>query len=688
MTVVATASASVALQTCPRDVPSLPAWFAEITLLAHHLTQRGILDALCEQVHLARGRAGHYEVIDFLAVLFGYAVSSEPTLATFFERLAPFADPFMALFGREQLPHRSTLSRFLADMDKPCVQALRTLFEHECFSHGFSQEQVGGLSDRGGRRLVIIDIDATRQAARQRALTTCPEYPTPRRRLDEVCAPGYTGRKRGEVVRSRTTILQAHTQQWLGTFSGVGNGDYVAELVDACQVVTHYLRQKGIPLSQGLLRLDGLYGNASVLTRIQQAGLGFLTRARDYQLLTHPRVQARLAGPCDHELVHSDSGVRREVYEVGYFSDWLEPLFEHELHARVIATKRAAPARGEQVTVGKQLGEDIYELFLTSHPVRCLQAADVVQLYLHRGSFEQVLADEDVEQDPDRWCSFSPHGQECWQIVSQWVWNLRLELGCVQQQPEMRHTRLAEDAVVPGEAAPAFPEVQLDEPIEEEVIENYGPLEMAKEWGKCRGRFSGKDFVLLDEATLRCPAGKLLRPRSRIPLRNGNLRICFSAKIGDCRGCSLAHQCIGVGAYGDQPRQVSGIRKRLEPTRRPKVTPWQELGELPEGPPLEAPCDLLWCDTGGRALRRTWFTGLRRQRVNIEELQALPMAPLPRTAPLVLTRAQRAHARLSWHERLARNARTRSSTHFHITLFGVAPQVADYLNLASLSPGG
>ena len=135
-----------------------------------------------------------------------------------------------------------------------------------------------------------------------------------------------------------------------GDLLGSGNGDYVAELVDACQVVTHYLRQKGIPLSQGLLRLDGLYGNASVLTRIQQAGLGFLTRARDYQLLTHPRVQARLAGPCDRELVHPDSGVRREVYEVGYFSDWLEPLFEHELHCRVIVTKRAAPAAGEQVT--------------------------------------------------------------------------------------------------------------------------------------------------------------------------------------------------------------------------------------------------------------------------------------------------------------------------------------------------
>ena len=291
MNAVATAPASVALQTCPRDVPSLPAWFAEITLLAHHLTQRGILDAMCEQVHLARGRVGHYEVIDFLAVLFGYAVSGEQTLATFFERLAPFADPFMALFGREQLPHRSTLSRFLTDMDKPCVQGLRTLFEHECFQHGFSQEQVGGLSDRGGRHLIIIDIDTTRQAARQRALTTCPESPAPRRRLDEVCAPGYTGRQRGEGVRSRTTILQAHTQQWLGAFSGVGNGVYVAELVDACQVVTHYLRHKGIPLSQGLLRLDGLYGNASVLTRIRASGSG-LSHACAGLSVAHPSQSA------------------------------------------------------------------------------------------------------------------------------------------------------------------------------------------------------------------------------------------------------------------------------------------------------------------------------------------------------------------------------------------------------------
>ena len=120
---------AVDVHTSPQDVPSVPPWFAEVAVLARHLTQRKLLDALCHQVRLARGRAGHYDVIDFFAILLGYACSDEPTLETFFDRLAPFAAPFMALFGRAHLPHRSTLSRFLADVDGECLEAFRQLFQ-------------------------------------------------------------------------------------------------------------------------------------------------------------------------------------------------------------------------------------------------------------------------------------------------------------------------------------------------------------------------------------------------------------------------------------------------------------------------------------------------------------------------------------------------------------------------------
>jgi len=85
-------------------------------------------------VRLVRGRLGTYEPIDFLALLIGYAISRERTLADFFERVEPFETAFMALFGRRCLPHRSSLSRFLADVDRPCLEAFRTLFQQHTFA--------------------------------------------------------------------------------------------------------------------------------------------------------------------------------------------------------------------------------------------------------------------------------------------------------------------------------------------------------------------------------------------------------------------------------------------------------------------------------------------------------------------------------------------------------------------------
>src|ERR1700680_1354062 len=70
-----------------------------------------MLEAFAQEVRLVRARFSSYESIDFLELLIGYAVSGERTRASFFERLTPFGLAFMALFGRKNLPHRSSLSR-------------------------------------------------------------------------------------------------------------------------------------------------------------------------------------------------------------------------------------------------------------------------------------------------------------------------------------------------------------------------------------------------------------------------------------------------------------------------------------------------------------------------------------------------------------------------------------------------
>src|SRR5258708_25619429 len=187
----------VSIQASAQSVPSTPGWFGEVTLIAHYLQCQGVLAEISEQVRFARRRFGRYEVIDFLDVLLGYAIRGERTLETFYERLQPWADAFMALFGRDRLPARATLSRFLASLDLAAVENLRTLFLKDLLARPLvtEEQQSGGMFDRQGNHFLVFDVDGTREAARQRALPKTADRPPPSRRLRPPCAPGYTVRK-------------------------------------------------------------------------------------------------------------------------------------------------------------------------------------------------------------------------------------------------------------------------------------------------------------------------------------------------------------------------------------------------------------------------------------------------------------------------------------------------------------
>ncbi len=168
------------IQASAHSVPSTPSWFGEVTLIAHYLTQQGVLAAIEEQVRFARRRFGRYDVIDFVAVLLGYAASGERTLEAFYQRVSPFASAFMTLFGRDRLPARSTPSRFLAALTSVPVEALRALFLSGLLARPpvkVKEGQPGGLWNRGGTYWVVFDVDGTREAARQRALPKSPDRP-------------------------------------------------------------------------------------------------------------------------------------------------------------------------------------------------------------------------------------------------------------------------------------------------------------------------------------------------------------------------------------------------------------------------------------------------------------------------------------------------------------------------------
>jgi hypothetical protein len=72
---------AVTIQITQESKPAIPCWIGEVAAFAQVQEHAGILKAI-------------YELIDFVVVLIGYALSSESTLLAFYERLAPFAASF------------------------------------------------------------------------------------------------------------------------------------------------------------------------------------------------------------------------------------------------------------------------------------------------------------------------------------------------------------------------------------------------------------------------------------------------------------------------------------------------------------------------------------------------------------------------------------------------------------------
>ena len=76
------------------------------------------------------------------------------------------------------------------------------------------------------------------------------------------------------------------------------------------------------------------------------------------------------------------------------------------------------------------------------------------------------------------------------------------------------------------------------------MVAQYGPLEVARNWGRASGRFSGNAFTIQENGTLRCPADKILRPQERRTEADGTLRIVYRARQEDCRSCALVSDCL------------------------------------------------------------------------------------------------------------------------------------------------
>lgn len=701
----------VELEVCQEERLRVPSWFGEAVLLGRYWLESGLVGYLEEEVRVMRGRMGRYEVVDFVLLLNSYAISGEKTLAHFFQALAPVKEVLMGVWGRSRCPSASSLSRFLAAVDKGAVGRLRELCESDLGRNGVRVMQGIGMFDRAEDHYMVFDVDGTVSAARQRAVeANRSNYPPVQRRSDQACAPGYKGRKRGEVSRTRTTIAVAQTSEWLGTYGGAGNGDAKGELEQACRVIQRYLKQQGLNVAHGLVRLDGLYGTASLVSVVQQAGLGYILRCRDYHLLKEPTIAQRLetAGAWEWEEIASNSF--SQILDLGY----VEALKRgYATPMRVIAVR--TPEKLHQARIGKRLKKYVYQLFVTSQSVGSLSALDIISLYWGRGGFEQQLSQEDQEQDFDRWCSWHPEGQEFWQILGQWSWNWRLWMGWEQTQA-VRQTIWAEGETDDGlelslganrpVAQPVLPpslqfmqegsgEAKQGKSVPTTVeqtttgqadvgeakmltsqveSDRYGPMEVSTEWGRSLGkgkRFGNEDFRIVDEKTVLCPAGHPMYQRTSKQKENGDLTMQFGIKPRLCQSCPVKRQCLSPRSKGIGGRRVTVIRRAIT-TAKGAVDKGSAIVRSAfrwlMNPKPKSRQPIYWCDITAGQLRRAWHEHLSRQEIEIKAIKR-PRQGKAKQDELLLSRAQREHRRLSWWERWERNERKAEDLRLSVVLY-------------------
>jgi hypothetical protein len=198
----------------------------------------------------------------------------------------------------------------------------------------------------------------------------------------------------------------------------------------------------------------------------------------------------------------------------------------------------------------------------------------------------------------------------------------------------------------------------------------YGPKDGAR--AAREGSFCGTDFEPQADGTLLCPANHPLYAQERRESQDGTVRVVYAARLADCRGCPLRQQCQGHGKDTKNPRRVSATLRPIG-TRPPSVV---------STPRPKAEHPILWGDWSRCQTRRDFIGLLRTQMVTIT---VRPSASPPEgvSDPAPLTRQQRAHWRLSWAERLARNAAKPSRPRVSIHLFGIPTSFAQALGFAA-----
>jgi len=637
------------------DVSRIPDTLTEAAVLLLDLTKRGMVEQAGERIRIRR-QGGYCGLDVWLMLLIVFTTGAQWGIRTLWEKsLKPHAKQLAALGGRSALVSPASLSRALNSVEPELVRGASSwmLLDMPAVDGVLTHPTVLSY-DACGHGWHVFDLDPTVETLRHRALPSDDDLPEPRRRSEATAAPGYSGRKRGDVQFRRVCVQHSGSSLYMHGHLGVGNGDGVGDLEMALDTVVQTCDRIRHPLGRVFVRMDGEFGNVPGIVACRERSLPFMTRLNRQKLYEDPEVLQRLRTAVWHRVPDSLSGPERAAADLGILR--IEPGARTRrpdgstydpVTIRVVASI-LIPTNGK-ATSGRLLDGWQVELFAVDVPADEWPAQDAVSRYFGRAAQENRFAQEDRETGLDRIISYHLPGQELATIVGMSLWNYRVVKG-FEQNP-------------PPDKAPA--QLPRNPKIDERVPKHWPRDPMVAEtlntldWSTLLSTRPGWRWDPMT-ATLFCDEGRelsLTTIRATKPVA-GRTAVIFRRPTDGCENCSARSGCLeSARAHASKHAEFSvptplseRLRDRLQKIRKSRgnVLTVKPIDAMPG--PLQSKESLFLPATARQDFRDLFSAATLH--VTVEQGVKLP--PWPRL--VARDEADRQRRRKSWKQNVQRYA--------------------------------
>jgi len=626
------------------------------------LENRGALGQVAERLRIRR--QGGFCGLDVFVFLWLYvSAGASWSIRDFWLLVRPSMRGLAALARRTKLASSSAMSRALCavelDLLRPVtgwllaqITGVDALLRHRCVQ----------TFDARGEGWHVFDVDPKVVTLHHRPLPRGEELPEPVCRSEGTGAPGYSGRKRGELQYRQVPAMHAGGGVWVHGHLSPGNGEGVADLELALDGIVATCARLEHPLERALVRLDGEHGNVPWFTACRERGVPFLTRLNRPKLYEDPEVLATLRAATWHLVPDSGSGPQRSATDLGVLTlaagkqtlradgSAYEPVT-----VRVVAV--IFPKRGEAKR-GRVLDGWQVELFAVDLPADRWPAAEAIGLYYARNGFENRLAQQDRELGLGRIACYHLPGQELATVVGMANWHERVVRGFeLERPPEQAPVQQLHTPVVDERVPASWPR----DPVLQKQL-------AALDWARMLVDKPGWSFDAAS-SELHCEQERPLtlttvRPR---PGPGGRTGLIFRRPTHGCEPCPSRPGCL-LSERPEASKHVefsidaegaAHLRDRLARVRTPDT---DTIAPIAVAPGPLAIAHALFLPAEARHAHREVFLGATL-RVEV----TLPPPPPPRPRLVAASVGHRQRRRQTWAQKVARYALpTEATTHLQV----------------------